>query len=299
MRIKMKEERMMRLQIRSDRMEEVEGMRSEYPYVYHPVDLRRTPVPWHWHEAVEFGFVREGTMQVSTAGQTRTFQTGEGFFINSNVLTAMACDGPCVLDSHLFHPVLLGGHFHSVYEIKYLNPVLQNRGLDLLPIDGRSRSGRELLQRLRQLAALQAEEDREFQTRNMLSEIWLQLLLQLRETPVRTEPGRNQERMLTMMAFIHEHYAEKLILEQIADAAAVSTRECLRCFRSTIGQSPMEYLISYRVQAAAKLLERTDLPVTRIAMETGWSSSSYFAKMFRQHSGQTPNAYRKERKHRT
>jgi len=295
----MKGERNMRLQIRSDRMEEVEGMRSEYPYAYHHVDLRRTPVPWHWHEALEFGLVREGTLQVSTAGQTRTFQAGEGFFINSNVLTAMACDGPCVLDSHLFHPVLLGGHFHSVYEIKYLNPVIQNRGLDLLPIDGQSRTGRELLQRLRQLSALQTGENAEFQTRNLLSEIWLQLLQCLQETPVRTEPGRNQERMLTMMAFIHEHYAEKLTLEEIAATAAVSTRECLRCFRSSIGQSPMEYLISYRVQAAAKLLERTDLPVTGIAMETGWSSSSYFAKMFRQLRGQIPNEYRKACKNST
>ena len=84
-------------------------------------------------------------------------------------------------------------------------------------------------------------------------------------------------------------------LEDIAESAAISDRECLRCFQASIHQSPVEYLIEYRVRAAAKLLETTDRPITEIAMATGWSSSSYFTKMFRRIYGKTPNEYRKER----
>ena len=283
----------MKLRIRNDQMEEIEGLHNEYPYAFHPVDMAATAVPWHWHEALEICYVREGSIQVSTAGQTLTFQKGEGFFINSNILTAMANAQGCFLESHLFHPVFLGGHFKSVFETKYLNPVIQNRNLELFPIRGENPGQRQLLGKLRQLALLQKQTDTEFQTRNLLGEIWLLLLEELKQASAETNPTRNQDRILTMLAFIHGNYAEKITLEDIADAAAVSTRECLRCFRTSIKQSPMEYLIDYRIRTARKLLETTDLPVTEVALRCGFNSPSYFTKQFHRICGLTPNACRK------
>ena len=107
-------------------------------------------------------------------------------------------------------------------------------------------------------------------------------------------PPKNQDRILTMIAFIQENFSEKLSLEEIADSAAVSTRECLRCFRAAIHQSPMDYLIEYRVRTAKKLLEATDLSITDIALRCGFNSNSYFTKLFHRICGKTPNAYRKE-----
>lgn len=284
----------MKLRIRSNQMEEVEGLYNEYPYVFHHVDLSKTAIPWHWHEALEFCYIQTGSVKVSTAGQTQFFEKGQGFFINSNVLTAMTEGADCIIDSHLFHPVFLGGHFKSVFETKYLDPVTQNRNLDLLPLRGETETQKHLLQKLWQLSALQSRENMEFQTRNLLSEIWLLLLKELENTRLKASSSKNQDRILTMLAFIQENYEQKLTLQDIADAGAVSTRECLRCFRTAIRQSPVEYLTEYRVQAAIKLLETTDLPVTEIAMRTGWGSSSYFAKMFHRLRGKTPNAHRKE-----
>lgn len=283
----------MELRIGKDGLEEIEGLRNAYPYAYHHVDLCRTRVPWHWHEALEFDYVSEGAVRVSTAGQVQIFEKGQGFFINTNVLTAMEPAENCILDSHLFHPVFLGGHFKSVYETKYLNPVLQNRNLELLPIRGENRTQHRLLQQLMRLSALQQEEHVEFQTRNLISDIWLLLLEELENTQLRTTPNRNQDRLLTMMAFLQEHFTEKITLENIAQAASVSSRECLRCFRNAIHQTPMEYLMEYRVRQAAKLLEETDRSVTDIAMATGWGSSSYFAKIFYRYYGKSPNSYRK------
>lgn len=284
----------MKLRIQSNQMEDVEGLYNEYPYVFHHVDLSQTAVPWHWHEALEFCYIQTGSVKVATAGQVQTFQKGEGFFINTNVLTAMTDALDCIIDSHLFHPVFLGGHFKSVYETKYLNPVLQNRNLDLLPIRGETQIQKQLLQKFRQLSQLQNLQDMEFQTRNCLSDIWLLLLEELKHTQFKTPSVKNQDRILTMLAYIQENYDKKLTLQEIADASAVSTRECLRCFQASIRQSPMEYLIQYRLQMAAKLLQTTTLPISEIAMRTGWGSSSYFTKMFHQAHGKTPNAHRKE-----
>lgn len=246
----------MKLRIRSNQMEEVEGLHNEYPYVCHHVDLNKTTIPWHWHEALEFCYIHSGSIKVSTAGQTQVFGMGQGFFINSNVLTAMTEGADCVIDSHLFHPVFLGGHFKSVFETKYLDPVTQNRNLDLLPLRGETGTQRQLLQKLRQLSFLKKQENVEFQTRNLLSEIWLLLLEELQNTQLKGTSVKNQDRILTMMAYIQENYAQKLSLQDIANAGAVSTRECLRCFQASIRQSPIEYLLEYRVQAATKLLEK-------------------------------------------
>ena len=284
----------MKLRILNNKMEQVEGLYNEYPYVFHHVDLSKTAIPWHWHEELEFCYVQAGSVKVSTAGQSQVFKKGEGFYINSNVLTSMTDGADCVIDSHLFHPVFLGGHFKSVFETKYLNPVLQNRNLDMLAIRGETETQRHLLQKLRQLSKLQEGQDVELQTRNLLSEIWLLLLETLKNTQLKSLPPKNQDRILTMMAFIQENHARKITLQEIADVSAVSTRECLRCFQTSIHQSPMEYLVEYRVQMAARMLETSDLSVTEIAMRTGWGSNSYFTKMFHRIRGKTPNAYRRD-----
>lgn len=286
----------MKLRIRNDQMEEIEGLHNEYPYAYHHVALSHTLVPWHWHEALEFNYVVSGEVKVFTTDQALVFGKNEGFFINSNVLISMVNAKDCVMDSHLFHPILLAGHFKSVFETKYLQPVTQNKHLELLPIRGNTQNQRNLLQKLRQLAQLQQKADVEFQTRNLLSDIWLLLLQEVNDFQQNKPVSvlRNQDRILTMLAFIKEHYPEKLTLEEIATAAAVSPRECLRCFRSSIQQSPMDYLTEYRINMARKLLESTDFTVTEISLRTGFGSPAYFSKQFKNHTGKTPLTFRKE-----
>lgn len=285
----------MKIRVRQNQMEEVEGLHNVYPYAFHHVDLMRTEVPWHWHEALEFNYVVRGTVKVSTPGQTLVLQQNQGFFINSNRLATMAAEEEGVLDSHLFHPVFLSGHFKSVFETKYLNPVIQNKGLEILDIRGETPVQRKLLQKLRELSALQQQEDVEFQSRNLLSEIWLLLMEDLQDRDIGRGAGqKHQDRILTMMAYIQENYQEHLTLEQIAQSAAISTRECLRCFRECIRQTPMEYLIEYRITMAKKLLENSRLPITEVALRTGFNSSAYFSKMFRRICGVTPNAYRRQ-----
>ena len=266
----------MKLRIRTNQMEEIEGLHNEYPYAFHHVSLRVTEVPWHWHEALEFNLVLDGEVKVSTASQTQVFQKGEGFFLNSNVLAAMDSDTDCIMDSHLFHPVFLSGHFKSVFETKYLNPIVQNRNLDMVAFRGTNTQQKQILNKLRQLGQLQKEPDTEFQTRNLLSEIWLFLLDEIKnaEPNIYHPQQKNQDRILTMISFIQENFAEKLTLEDIADSAAVSTRECLRCFKSSIHQSPLDYLIEYRVRTAKKMLETTDLSITDIALRCGFNSNS-------------------------
>lgn len=284
--------------IKSNQEEAIEDLTIEYPYVMHSADLSKTRVPWHWHEEVEFDFVVSGEIEVVTTNGKYIFHKNEAFFINTNVLCCMHKNSQAetgIMDSHLFHPVFLGGHFRSVFETKYMAPVLQNRSLDILELRGSNEIQRKILEKLRQASFFQKEKDVEFQTRNIFSEIWLLLLKEISTLP-RDSHGvnlQNQDRMQTMLSYIHRNYMEKVTLEEIASSASVSSRECLRCFRSTINKSPVQYLMDYRLEMAAKLLKETNMSITEIGLQTGFSSNAYFGKVFKDRCGITPAEYRK------
>ena len=61
-----------------------------------------------------------------------------------------------------------------------------------------------------------------------------------------------------------------------------------------VGTSFVELLLSERINAAKKLLLTTDMSITDIALDTGFSDSSYFIKKFRRSTGITPYKYRIE-----
>lgn len=287
----------MELIIGRNRMQEVEGVTAEYPYVLNRADSSRMRVPWHWHEEVEFSLVRQGALRVTISGKEYTFSEGEGFFLNSNILHAMeAADGEQTVlwDSHMLHPMLLGGFSKSVFDKKYMAPVLRNRKLELVEFRPGQQRQQEILAQLDEAASAQEAPFAEFRTRNLFSEIWLLLLKEMEELEQQAKLPKpvNQERIQIMLEYIHQHYAEKITLDQIAEAALVGKRECLRCFQQCIGKAPFAYLMDYRIQAAEQLLRTTALSVTEIAIQTGFSNSAYFAKVFRELRHMTPSQYR-------
>ncbi len=231
----------------------------------------------------------------------RNFEKGEGFFINTNVLCSMENQDHCQIDSHLLNSTFLAGHFKSIFETKYLEPVLQNKKLDILELRGTNENQQKILGKLRAAAKLQNEPDTEFQTRNLFSEIWLLLgkeiaIFNYGERPVQT---LRQERLVQMLAFIHHNYPKKLSLEEIAGVASVGKREALRCFRSCMQKTPFEYLMEYRIEMSKKLLKDSEETVMEIAMATGFSSAAYYGKVFREACKMTPKEYRqKENKER-
>lgn len=94
------------------------------------------------------------------------------------------------------------------------------------------------------------------------------------------------------MAFVHEHYAEPLTRRELASAASVSPRHLDRCFSEALAISPMTYLYRHRIGVARRLLDEDQLTITGVALAVGFSSSSYFAEMFRRETGVSPSAYR-------
>ncbi len=86
-----------------------------------------------------------------------------------------------------------------------------------------------------------------------------------------------------------------MTLEGIARAGSVSKSTCCKVFHKYSSQSPLNYLIEFRLRKGMELLRSTDMTVTEICYDVGFSSPSYFSESFRRSFGCTPLGYRKTR----
>ena len=101
-------------------------------------------------------------------------------------------------------------------------------------------------------------------------------------------------RIGTAISHLEASCQEPIDLDQLARIAHMSKRNFVRNFQAAMGSSPIAHLILLRVNRAASLLRRTELSVTEIAFQVGFSDSNYFARQFRQRLGATPTEYRRQ-----
>jgi AraC-like DNA-binding protein/DNA-binding LytR/AlgR family response regulator len=96
------------------------------------------------------------------------------------------------------------------------------------------------------------------------------------------------------MAYVHEHYADPISRSDLARHVALSDDYLTFCFRKELGVTPIAYLHRYRVNQAKQLLIHTSKSITEIALDVGFSDSSYFGRIFRRETGVSPQDYRQD-----
>lgn len=92
---------------------------------------------------------------------------------------------------------------------------------------------------------------------------------------------------------MHARLADDISLDELAAEARLSPFHFARMFKQSVGVPPRVYLTQIRIEKACELLEKTDLPVTDIAFEVGYSSSQVLARVFLKHRRVTPTDYRR------
>ena len=95
-----------------------------------------------------------------------------------------------------------------------------------------------------------------------------------------------------VMQYIHQHYRERLSVEQLAKVAHLSPSHFYTVFKKATSTSPMAYLNSYRLSLAADRLMNTEKSVAEIARSVGLDDLSYFNKLFRKAYQMSPTGYR-------
>ncbi|MFD2611360.1 AraC family transcriptional regulator [Paenibacillus gansuensis] len=105
---------------------------------------------------------------------------------------------------------------------------------------------------------------------------------------------RSQADMKRALLYIDHHYRDPITLKGAADAAGLSANYFSEKFRQTFGQSFQAYLLQLRLEFAHRLVKDSSLPITEIALASGFNTLSYFIRMFKNMYGAAPAQYRQQ-----
>ncbi len=132
----------------------------------------------------------------------------------------------------------------------------------------------------------------------ILKQCLVLLVRELASDPAQAEWlfGKANPRLLQPVLAMVENPANDFSLEGLAELAGMSRSGFAAQFSAAFGQPPIDFLRSIRLRRAARLLEKTDLPVALIAGSIGYESRTYFSRAFRAEFSLDPRAYRARRR---
>jgi AraC-like DNA-binding protein len=93
-------------------------------------------------------------------------------------------------------------------------------------------------------------------------------------------------------AYINVHLEKALTVEELASHLGISPSYFARSFRSSVGLPPHAYVMRRRLLRAQELLSSTELPLTDIALATGFADQSHFSRRFHEMTGMPPRTFR-------
>ena len=98
------------------------------------------------------------------------------------------------------------------------------------------------------------------------------------------------------ITFISSNYSFPITVEDMANQLNLDRSYFGKIFKETMGQSPQEFLIRYRMSKAAELLKTTDLSVKDISIKVGYPNQLHFSRAFKNIYGLSPRSYRQNTK---
>lgn len=239
------------------------------------------PFPNHFHEYYVIGFIENGERCLSCKNQEYTIKEGNIVLFNPGDNHACVQSDGGTLDYRGFNITkevmldLVGevtgkrelpGFFPNVIfdeEVAcYLHPLHE------LIMKGSCEFGKE---------------------ENLL--LLIALLIQRYGQPFENCIPECREEIEKACAFIEEHFANRIYLDQICRHVGLSKSTLLRAFTKSKGVTPYSYLENIRIGEAKKLLEQ-GVPPIEAAMQTGFSDQSHFTNSFSRYIGLAPGLYR-------
>lgn len=245
----------------------------------------------HWHEDIELIYVLAGSMNYYINGKNILLTAGDSLVVNSGRLHYGYSDlkEECHFYCILLHPSLLTTNEKLIR--KYVS-VITRSSRDYVLFGSKERTA-ELICSMYELKKnpppfYEMEIIRSFQ------KLWRELyhLVTAEAGYGKTEPDEELLVQRKMVSFIYRNYGNHITLDEIAASGSICRSKCCRIFKRYAGQSPMEFVNSYRLEKSRKLLLTTQLKVTDICMACGFNHLSYFTKQFTKRYGCTPRELR-------
>lgn len=227
----------------------------------------------HWHDELEFIYILDGKMDFHIEEKILTASRGDFLAIHASLLTE-----------------------NQSVRNRLLSPLLGNTSRRCFLVPSASPDAPRLGALLQEINRTNEKHLPGFELESIgLLHILLARLYALFPSEKQTQeemPGTDISAQRRMVAYISHHYPEKISLAGIAAAGSVSRSKCCQLFKKYMQQSPIDFLNRYRLEISRNLLDSTENSILEIANACGFSSQSYYTKMFSEKFNYTPTQYR-------
>lgn len=253
----------------------------------------------HWHHTVEILYITKGNYLLEINLEEYAIKEGDICFLNAEDLHQIT--GSAENTRHevcIFDPKILDFSYHDEFEEQVLSPFLSHR--QILPhILRTSDEHYEYLQPL----LLQLMECSFLKPAGWYVSCKLLLLqiinsmhdlgmLQTADELLSAADKLKIDRYKKLVSYIDQNYSRPVSLNELAEVSCCNPQYLCRYFKEITGTSPVQYLISCRVEHACTFLLETTDPILDISMDCGFENVSYFIRKFKQLKGCTPKEYR-------
>ena len=250
----------------------------------------------HYHEDIEIVTVKSGKMAYSVNGQTLYLNEGDTIVVNSNQVHYSICVDEKVARYVIFiiHPSILASSV--AVEMQAVKPITDNPDLPYMRFRGLNEYTDQIYELMMGMPEIRHDA---FAITKQFFLIW-DIIRKQCESWGATGDGEpvdtHMQSIKLMMHFISESYRNSITLNDIAGSANISKSQCNNLFNRYVGQSPVNYLMNFRVRKVAEYLSSTSMPLAEIASLTGFCGTSYMSESFRKFFAMSPREYRKHQR---
>lgn len=247
----------------------------------------------HFHTEIELLYVKKGKMGCYTDEKSYLAEAGEIIFINSRVphYTEYLEDGTDYIMVQVVNPVMLSGG------VKYLARYLAKTEVACHVFEKEQAQTESFIEKIKKLSeeTLSGLKANEFYILSTIYEIagFLRRYGYLYDEGDFPDQKRLNE-IMPMIDYIEEHYAENITLADVSSNVNLNRNYICRLFKKATGGTLMDYLNFVRVCKSEKLLKE-GMSVSETSDRSGFSSQSYFYKVFKKYNFLAPSQYKKMR----
>lgn len=268
--------------------------RDDFPFELYQVtaDHPKYEMAFHWHTNLELIWVKTGELTLTLDNRALSLQKGEIAIVNSEVVHGAAPKN-CVYECIVFNLAFL--KTGNLACDAFLDDLLShNAYLHEKPTDETTLA---LIRSLFLEISLN-QVGTEFKVlglfHSFLGEMQQKNQFTAYLPPTNGHDEKKVVKLKTVLKYIRENFAKDITLEDMSAVAGFSSKYFCKFFKDMTGTTPINYLLTYRIERAARKLLGSDLSVTQIAFDCGFNDLSYFIKTFKAFKHTSPKEYRKQ-----
>lgn len=275
-----------------------------YPFSSHLQKHRgNTPIARaHWHNDIEILYGLSGNVKVHLDCDAYNLSPGSMLLISSKEVHSIYGDSSYQSSSYIvvkFAPEVLYTTSSTVFEAKYILPFVMSNSTHQRLFAKEALEETFLPSLLHEILEEYEEKSYGFELaiRTHIGRIFLWILRRWHQEGIHLniENELSQAtilRLQTIFDYVDQNYANPIDVEDVAKLCNMSYSYFSRFFKANMKKSFSQYLNYVRINKAEELLTTTDLNITEIAQQTGFSTSSYFIQQFKHYKDISPKQFK-------